>query len=224
MQSDADTFFAPCERASESGAPHTEMCLVDAMCRPRSPLLECQSVPAEQSNTPAEPRASERARQAGAGTAGAAPAAGIRKRSHNGWSIKREGERVSFFYGRGGGMGCRNKEAGIDSAASNAGLVVGDYRESSVLAPAKWQRQSQPWCRRDSEQSISGGEKGAGTAQSRHTGAVPGCPGTRGGPGTFAVPSLPGHGVGRRSRPGRHLYTIRKPGGVFPSPLASSLP
>jgi len=155
MQNDADTFFSLSEKRGRieqserdrererEGPSHTETCLVDGMCRPWRPLLECQSVPVEQSNTRAEPRASE----ASAGTAGAAPGRDIRKRSHNGWSIKREREREReiFFHGRGGGggggggggMGCRNKETGIDLAASNAGLVVGDYRKSPVCCPSE---------------------------------------------------------------------------------------
>lgn len=42
-----------------SAAPHTETCLVDCVCRPRSPQLECQSVPVEQSTRQTQPRESK---------------------------------------------------------------------------------------------------------------------------------------------------------------------
>lgn len=40
-------------------APHTETCLVDCVCRPWSPQLECQSVPVEQSTRQTQPRESK---------------------------------------------------------------------------------------------------------------------------------------------------------------------
>lgn len=42
-----------------SAAPHTETCLVDCVCRPWSPQLECQSVPVEQSTRQTQPRESK---------------------------------------------------------------------------------------------------------------------------------------------------------------------
>lgn len=49
----------PSSYFGSSAAPHTETCLVDCVCRPWSPQLECQSVPVEQSTRQTQPRESK---------------------------------------------------------------------------------------------------------------------------------------------------------------------